>query len=594
MKFVRMMILALGLLTLVTATSFAIVPFSTTATTNMVASNAATGLSGAIYYYPLQTGTVAAGEIINISYPVAISYTSEIQVAVTSLAGTRHEVFGAALAGFTTVSGAFSAYGATQTSTTSNMSVTLNQQTILIAFGSAVGFTTELDSISINGVRLDFSAYGSGTMTASLSNTIGQATESNPSPVVATLADALATPTTASVAGTTATGLNFYSSFAKGTGTGTIGVVPFNTTPTTTATWVPQNLVTVTLRELFPNGFDTKGGVQSQYSRPDTQISLNLSGIPTGLTISGVTLAGVTYVSGGTVPVFVNDGTIIAPFGYAAAPNANPIVIDIQSQAKNALDGVQVGISFSVMSGVTNLALNPAAITYTATLAPTPPVIQPGFPGAGGPDYPYNVASSQSAFAAAAYNKTAYKFVSKTVSGSIPVIITSLQTNLLSVFNEAIRDSVDPTQFLYDTGIAISNTSGTSLANGTGAPASLPGTITVTLYPMDGISAVKSFTTGSDSALRPGLWPTGNTTGALGPGQTWVVLLSQLLTPAQFPSTASFRGFIRFQCNFQGGIGINYIADGDFVVNGTAQGYMMLSDVPTVTTNLSGSAAGYF
>jgi len=592
MKFVRMLILALGLLTLVTATSFAIVPFSTTATTNMVANNAATGLAGAIYYYPLQTGTVAAGEIINVSYPVTITYTSEIQVAVTSLNGTRLEVFGAPLAGFTTVSGAFSTYGATQTSTTSGMSVTLNQQTILISFGSPVGFTANVDSLSINGVRLDFSAYGSGTMAASLSNTIGQATETNPAPVIATLSDALAVPTTTSVVGTTSTGLNFYSAFAKGSGAGTTGAVPYNTTPTGTATWVPQNLVTVTLRELFPNGFDTKGGTQSSYSRPDTQISLNLSGIPTGLTISGVTLAGVTYVSGGTVPVFDNNGA----YGFfGAAPNANPIVVNIRSQARNALEGVQVGISFSVTSGTTSLALNPAAITYTATLAPVPPTIPAGFPGAGGPDLPYNVAPFQTGvFSESTYAKAAYKFTSKTVSGTIPVAITSLVTNLISVFNEAVRDTVDPTQFLYDTGIAISNTSGTMLENGTGAPASLPGTIKVTLYPMDGISAAKTFTTGTDAATRPGLWPAGNNTGALGPGQTWVVLLSQLLTPAQFPSTASFRGFIRFQCNFQGGMGINYIADGDFLLSGTAQGYLMLSDVPPVTNVGSGVTAGYF
>jgi len=584
MKFVRMLILALGLLTLVTATSFAIVPFSTTATTNIVANNAATGLSGAIYYYPLQTGTVAAGEIINISYPVAISYTSEIQVAITATgsSGAIKEVFGPNLAGYTTVSGAFSAYGATQTSSTSNISVTLNQQTILIAFGSAVGFTINTsDSISINGVRLDFSSYGSGTMNASLSNTIGQATESNPSPVIATLSDALAAPTTTSVAGTTATGLNFYSSFVKGTGTGTTGAVPFN--------GVPQNLVTVTLRELFPNGFDTKGASASWYGALSSQISLALSGIPSGLQISGVTLAGVTTVSGSAVPTFDNNGAAAYQI-FGANLNANPIVINIRSQAKNALEGVQVGISFSVTSGTTSLALNPAAITYTATLAPTPPTIPTGNPGAGGPDYPYNVAP----YNPNVFNKAAYKFTPKTVSGSIPVIVTSLQTNLLSVFNEAIRDKVDPTQFLYDTGIAISNTSGTSLTTGTGAPASLPGTITVTLYPMDGISAAKSFTTGPDAAMRPGVWPAGNTTGALGPGQTWVVLLSQLLTPAQFSSTASFQGFIRFQCNFQGGVGINYIADGDFLVNGTAQGYMMLSDVPPVTNAGSGVTAGYF
>jgi hypothetical protein len=78
-------------------------------------------------------------------------------------------------------------------------------------------------------------------------------------------------------------------------------------------------------------------------------------------------------------------------------------------------------------------------------------------------------------------------------------------------------------------------------------------------------------------------------------------LVSQLLTPAGFSSTADFRGFIRFQCNFQDGLGIAYIADGDFSDNGTSQGYVMTSDVPDkVSATITGSVIagtntpGYF
>jgi len=286
---------------------------------------------------------------------------------------------------------------------------------------------------------------------------------------------------------------------------------------------------------------------------------MTLGSIPSGMAITGVTLAGVngaTFTNGHGQ--YYDGQTLIT---------ANPFSIAIVGNNANSLQGLQVGITFGVTSGTTTLALNPASISVTATLDPAGITIGAAYPGAGSPNYPFsNPAQPASLY----FTQNQLKYAVRNITTSIPVIITPLQSNLLSIFNMAIRDTAQAGEFIYDTGLAIMNTSGSG-----SIVAGLPGVITVSLYPLDG-SGPKTFTTGSDSATRPGLGL--NSSGALVPKGSWVVLLSQLLTPAGFSSTADFRGFIRFQCYFQGAAGIAYVADGDFSTAGTSQGYMMLAD----------------
>jgi len=216
MKFVRMLILALGLVTLVTASGFAAVPFFTTSTTNIIALNAQTGLAGSVLYTPLVAGTVTAGEIINLAYQAPISFLPEISVTVSGTNGTVafSEAFGAPITGFTSVASAFATYGATQTSTTSGISVTVNQTSILISFASTISFSTT-NIIKIDGVRLDTStmATAGGFTTVSLSNTTGQATALNSTLTVGTFSEPIAFPAIGSVVGvnTTTNAVNFYS-----------------------------------------------------------------------------------------------------------------------------------------------------------------------------------------------------------------------------------------------------------------------------------------------------------------------------------------------------------------------------------------------
>jgi hypothetical protein len=601
MKFVRMLILALGLVTLVTAPSFAAVAFLTTSTTNIIATNAQTGLTGSVLYTPLVAGVVQvappAGEVINLSYSVPISFLSDIVIVVkASTTATPpvaiNECFGCttaqvgagqAYAGLTSVSGAaFSSYGTTQTSTASGVSVTVTQTGVLIGFASSLSFNPAAagssDIVRIDGVRVDVSASATpgGTLNVQLTNAIGQAQELNNQLQVATYSDPLqngflAIPAVVGVNNTT-NALYFYTTLSGATGTNSAGSVPYPFAPA--GTIVPQNTVTVTLGEIFPNALESKAA-------STTKLSINVTNIPAGLTMSNVAVVGLTSVSGSPIPTFTNQ----CPNFFTCFTNAaNPINLAINNtQRSNALEGLQTAITFSATSGTTNLALNPPAITYAVSLTPAGPTIPAGNPGAGGPDYPFNNPTIPQPAFPGYTTGPGMKYATKTlVTGSIPVTIVPLQTNLMAAFAMAVKDDGHPSGYSYNTGFAIANTSGTG-PNPTAAATGLAGTITATFYPFDG-SGPKSFTTASDKKPGSGL----SSTGTLAPKATWIFLLNDALAAAGI--TTSFQGFVRFQCNFMGGAGISYIADGEFDVS--AQGYPLLSDVPIAASPLP--VGGYF
>src|SRR5262249_39002948 len=99
----------------------------------------------------------------------------------------------------------------------------------------------------------------------------------------------------------------------------------------------------------------------------------------------------------------------------------------------------------------------------------------------------------------------------------------------------------------FNTGIAISNTTTDPLSLAT--PQN--GTITFTLFPNGGTS--KTFTT---SATGPG---TGLTNGVLNSGNTYSVLLTELLTATN--SGANFTGYIFVQTNFTNAHGAAFVTN---------------------------------
>jgi len=576
MKLVRMLILALGLVTLATASSFAAVAFNTTATVNMMNMDAQTGLIGSILYTPMGVGgTVNAGEIISLNLPtnVPISYLPDITVSMTGTTTSAFaETFGTAVTGtapngkaWVNISGSsFAAYGDVRTATTANFSgaaVTVNQGSIVISFGSSVTFAP-IDFIKIDGVRVDVTAMaqGGGYLTASLTNTLGQATTDTPQLTVATFVPENGIFTITSVTGVANTaggaGIKFYS---NGT--------PYDAVTGPTAG--PQSKVTVTLKELFPNAWETKN-TGATAPTMYTRIKMALT-VPAPLTIQGVTFEG---PDGAT---FTNGQFAVYGYGWTTpAVTNNPIEIGIVSQNANKIETCKVGITFGVTSG-SLMPISVPSITVQATL--DEPVAGSGYPAGTTPGLPY---SNNALYNNFSNLELKYKApASPNATATIPVAFIPMTTNLLSTFNAFMKNTDGTTS--YDTGIAISNLSGTNPATPTAFPISTAGSVIATLYPYDGSPSfsVDSSTLTSTPKLLVGM---DAATGTLPSKQTWKIMLSQLLKAGSWDMTKEFAGIIRFKCNFQEASGvvfvynINYLADGN--VNSFV-GYQMYADTPT-------------
>jgi len=564
MKFARMLILALGLVTLATASSFASVIIMNSASPTVMNQDAQTGLIGNITFTPMQAGTITAGEVVTVTLPntapgnIPISYLTDISVSMT---GTKTSAFkdnfgNISTLGLTTTAGwvnatggPYSAYGTTLSTSsagtspaTSGASVKVDQYAITITFNQAVSFATN-DYIQINGVRVDPTAISSGSgagVTVNFSSAQGQAVLSNPTLAVASF-----------VASN-----NIMSATLSGT-------LNFNTDGTINN---GQNLVTVTLKELYPNAFETKSSVSGTSTR--IKLTYNTNGLPLVVVPNGVTLAspdGATFTIYPTVSTYVGAQTNLTN---------GTIAIGIVSQNSAVNESCQIGLTFGVTSGL--LPNNPPAITVTAQLDPPAMAADGTTPLT----LPYNNATGKPT-GYAQLNQLKYKVPASPLSKTIPVVLAPSFSNLLSPFNMVIYytsgDLAGKT--MYDTGIAVSNLTGSMSTYGI----STPGTLEVSFYPSDGSGVFTLKSQDMSSALKAssGL----NSNGELRSRGTFVATLSSLLkATGSFSDTQNFEGFVRIHCNFAASTGFSYIADGAF--SQFAVGFVMTSDMPT---NISGN-----
>jgi len=563
MKFARMLILALGLAILATVPSYAITQWGTVSAPTLINADAQTGLIGTILFQPLAPGNITAGEVITYQLPtnIPISYLTDISVAITGTnASAFADNFGSAAyapAGttWTTYNSGTNwgnSYGLSATATTagnhSNITVTVNQYTITIAFNAPNLTFATTDFIQINGVRVDPVAVSTGAnanIAVSLSSATGQSLVTTGTLNAATFVQetGLMRLTSQGMSSTgvvgTAYGMTFY---ANGT--------PY---AASTGNTNSQSMVTLTLAELFPNAFETKTtnlySGYNQYTRIKIDIAIP-SGVP--LTITGVNLAG---VNGAT---FVNGHNTY--YDTLTAITANPLQISITGQSASVAESLQVGLTFAATTaGV--LPTSATSIGITAQLDAHP-----------NPTMPFNY-YYMNFFP----QILRYRAMTTPYAATIPVSFVPLTSNLFSPFNFAARDA-SGSSFIYDTGFAVSNLSGSNPTTLSSYPASSPGIITVFLYPMDGTGP---FSIATNSTSLPAAAKTGlDSNGQLASKATWKVLLSQLLVPAGISATAeSFTGFVRFKCNFTEAAGISYVSDSDF--NRWAVGLVMQSDTPT-------------
>jgi hypothetical protein len=570
MKFVKMLTLAIGLVTLATVPSYAFVPFAASSTVNMMNVDAMTGTIGGVVLVPISAGTVGAGETISLSLPnnVPISSFYDISITVTGTNATTSSAFkecwgtslgspytmvGASLHVAGNSAGTFAYPTTLGPSTIGGITVVINQNMVSLTFGSPVTFATT-DAINISGLRVDVSnmAVGGANLQVSLMAFTGQATLNLNQLYVATFVPEASTMTLTGVAGVN----------------GTAGALKFYTNGTV---YNGQNLVTLTLKEGFANAFETRVAGTAAYNYTRIKIPFTIpANLP--LTVTGITLAG-------------PDGATFANGQYWGMPTtSNPLEISIVSQDPTTLNSLQVGLTFGVTAG-SFLPMTASPITFTAYFDSPPTNV----PTAGTPytPTPYTTLpySNQIYYGATVRYKAPG---TPWINGSIPISVVSQSSNLLSSFN-SVKKNTDGS-WSYDTGIAVTNLSGTNPSTLSTYPVSSPGTIVATLYPYDGSGPYTVdtglFTSATSSDLKAGL----DSTFSLPSKQTWKVMLSTLLTAATptYDMTKEFTGVIRFKCNFSESSGvvfvynINKVSDG--LVNNYVNsfvGFQMASDTPT-------------
>jgi hypothetical protein len=520
MKLTRILISVLGLMLIGTVASYGQVAFFATSTLNQMAPNAQTGLAGDVALTQL-AGTTITNDIINISYGGAV--ISVPNVAAPPPPTLTITVVGTAFSGFT----AYGSAGAiTQVIGAASVTVTVNPTNITIAVTGALTVPA-VGQILIQNVRLNVTSIAvvGNNLNANISSVAGQATLTNPLVAVATFVEPLTIQLAPLPFGTVA---SFSTAAAPSGG--------FRTTSTTATAEV-----LISEAGAFTNAFETVTSAVNS-----TQLLVQVTGIPTGLTLSDATIATTGTSTTLNVVLDTTAGVAVTQTGTTGT-----VIIDILGQSPTALETIALDLVFKAATGTTTL--NVADVGKAAvTLAPAATSAQVAAAAAGTAAIPF----------------PPLKYAQRFTSGITVVSVTQLLTELLSVFNVSSS--------LFETGFAVANTtnincSGGCPGNALGIPAGIPsqsGTVKVWLYPSDG-SAAKTFTTSATS--KPGLGLDAN--GNLPAGAIWSVLLKDLLAPAGVTGT-SFQGMVRFTTNFSNAHGINFIADPNFSVQ--AQGYEML------------------
>lgn len=476
MRLVKILTVALGLMTIVASAGFANVPFVTTSTLNQMAVNAQTGLSGNVQFTALTGGVVSQNEIVSVIYGATISNVLDLKV---------NAIVGGVPCAAPPGQG-FTAYGTAPGTPLGacNISAFVTSQTVVFTFSQNVTFS-QGDYLQVNGARLNVSGFATvgGSLSVTVTSVLGTATVTSPSAQIAVFVEPLATPTVSDT-------VSFDQDGVANTAVSTVEVT-----------------------EAFPNAFET-----NSQTFP-TQLILQITNIPTGLK-----LLSASNVTG--------SATVTAVLDAANTDIAHgKVVIKINAQNASELEHIDVDLTYASTS--TNIPLNPGSATITATLGP---------PASGTAPYPFPL-----------------RYLAHFVSVNQGFEVLPLISGLLAEFNV-----VAPGQF--DTGIAIANLSGTD--DNIVVHSGLQGTITVSLYPMDGSGPV-SFTT--SATKKPGIGL--DSQGRLVSKGTWAVLVSELLTTAGVTS-GSFEGYIVFTANFPNAMGVNFIADPDFAVQ--SQGYAMV------------------
>jgi hypothetical protein len=383
-----------------------------------------------------------------------------------------------------------------------------DSNTIVIPLPSATNNTAS-GSISLLGVRIDgaqLSGSGPFQVTGALNTSASGYLPTDLTEEVIT--------TTAAAIGLFEVGARALPSNSPGTSTGTFTIFTNRSTPDTTASF--------RIREGAANLWRT--AAQHSYGGSTTQIN------PTKMRL---TFAGVP--SGVTLTLTLNEGQS----NFAATLSGSTITsstlsrdITITDASLGSIEEIQIDVAVSV-STTSTTPFAASSITVTIDMLPLGDALT-------------------------TTNALAHTDVPFGTDG-IPRYVSTAQTITLGQIVAAnttllIPYAVVDNSILYDTGIALANTSKDPFA--TGGATQTSGTITVHLFPQTstGAGTQTSFTT--SSTKRPG---TGLATdGTLAAGGSWVVLLSSILTQEGIASP--FTGYIFLEANFLQAHGITFVS----------------------------------
>jgi hypothetical protein len=269
-----------------------------------------------------------------------------------------------------------------------------------------------------------------------------------------------------------------------------------------------------------------------------TQIRLTVAGMPAGLSLT-VTAA----APSATVP-----GTTLSVAALTSA--ATQTVITITSSDMNVVETIPIGFT---LTGTATSTLTPgAAITLTATMAPLSSatnVITGGVPVFTG-GYP--------------------KFAQADTAAVTIGTVIAAKTTMLVPFVTRVGT-------VFDTGIAVANTTKDPFT--TGAAVETGGPITFTLYPRTTTGAGVEATVTTSATVQPGSGLE-VATGNLLTGGTWVGLLSQLMAASTPVTTGDYYGYVFIEANFLDAHGVSYIIQGTTVTSAVP---MLILQQPTVT-----------
>lgn len=323
---------------------------------------------------------------------------------------------------------------------------------------------------------------------------------------------------------------------------------------------------TFTITENYIDFFRNSSATQYATSSNDTELLITFSGLP-----AGAFLTGCSAVSNTTPPVGAGTGLNVVTAPSAAAPTV--LVLDFAADL--LLGAVEtITVTCTGLNAPTTLPTTATAVTATVTAAPVGTAFCTTAAGTTGSATGTFVCLSTAGSRPGAVPRFANTPV------SIGTVLNFTPNTTTMIIPYALGDpSATPAAGVFDTGIAIANTStdvvGTASIFPAGGATAQTGTITFSFFPNDGVAANRfSFTT-----------------PAIAAGASYVANVSDILKLAG--RTASFSGYIIAVANFTNAHGMAFVYGGTAASRLTSASDVLVIPSPILSARTATGGIGF-